>query len=538
MSAISATILDRMWNLDQGSLVIGGGALLVAALLIGYAVGWKRKERVLEHALTSAREVAATRTNLGAYRQRALQPSTIEPTVRPPRRVLVLGAFQLSRQVDAWPWDRVPSDMNVADYDVVIVNLIPLLDTTYAGNLQLDRIPEPIQFSRLVFSEQTELVFLGEPWVRIGGGAARTPYREIVSYLPHFPEYVEETSQAIDIVDLDFAYYFDGTTEVRYHFENYLGGGGWRESYLEYYLRPIHHLANSVAVKFKPIARTRFGKNVAVKMTFVAQYQEPRPTLTHQHMYPLKEPVFIKESSPVYWLPSTTGITSDEAIRRLLQERYGIHLEAVVPDWVGQFKTPAMKVLERDIDAALREARDIEVRVIVAQEKLKANAKFTELLYEQGDPLENVVREALRVLGAQVSEPERRGHEDGRLVDPYGRQAILEIKGVRGCLKIDHLRALHQWVGDAVAHERWTGRGMLIANTFCSSTIEQRGEMHPNDDFLATLRSYGFVMINTVDIFEAICRHQVGTLDLNGFWDSIFQATERWRPLWGSASNQ
>ena len=48
------------------------------------------------------------------------------------KKILVLGSNQHSKIVTSYLWQYLPPDLNVADFDVVIINLIPFQNETFA----------------------------------------------------------------------------------------------------------------------------------------------------------------------------------------------------------------------------------------------------------------------------------------------------------------------------------------------------------------------------------------------------------------------
>jgi hypothetical protein len=84
-----------------------------------------------------------------------------------PRRILVIGSKPSAKSVDALEWDSLPKDLNVADYDAVILDLVPLESEALRRRLDVGTLPPPSQFARLIFSD-AELLFIGRPHLRIG----------------------------------------------------------------------------------------------------------------------------------------------------------------------------------------------------------------------------------------------------------------------------------------------------------------------------------------------------------------------------------
>ncbi|MCP4359630.1 MAG: hypothetical protein GY796_16610 [Chloroflexi bacterium] len=95
-------------------------------------------------------------------------PSINEPT---PKRILVLGSSPHTHLVTAYSWDKLPSNLNVANYDVVILNLVPFAeDENLARGINLNLLPSRNQFGKLLFSEGSEIIALGTPGVELGQG--------------------------------------------------------------------------------------------------------------------------------------------------------------------------------------------------------------------------------------------------------------------------------------------------------------------------------------------------------------------------------
>jgi hypothetical protein len=54
------------------------------------------------------------------------------------RRILVLGTTPTARAVDSHQWDKLPAGLNIADYDVVIFDLVPLEDADLRQGVDID----------------------------------------------------------------------------------------------------------------------------------------------------------------------------------------------------------------------------------------------------------------------------------------------------------------------------------------------------------------------------------------------------------------
>ena len=122
------------------------------------------------------------------------------------KRILVLGSAPHTRLVTAYTWDNLPKPLNVADYDVAIINLEPLWDKELAGSVNPETLPSMEQFARLLFARGSEIIIIGSPQMRLGGESSNVL---ATWWLPTFPKFCYESGEAIcDDIDPEFTYYF------------------------------------------------------------------------------------------------------------------------------------------------------------------------------------------------------------------------------------------------------------------------------------------------------------------------------------------
>lgn len=427
------------------------------------------------------------------------------------KSILVLGSTPHTHLITAYTWDNLPQYINIADYDVVILNFVPLLDKDFAKSIDVNTLPRINQFIELLFSNESEIIAIGMP----GSSFGNNPYQYVGFWLPIRLKFVNESGEQIRNIDPEFDYYFQ---QVRTWFF-YVNGRYKDFQYPSDYLSIVDAKANNLKFDIEPIATTRFEKPIAFKLKFSAVYVD-------QTMYSLPEQKvhIIKDSGSVIWLPPPTETSDYDAVNLILNKRYGLRLEEASPSWIEVYKLPHQIPIEAEILHCEHEMQRLESELTIAIQKLQTATQFHKLLYEQGvDGLEPVVRDALRELGATVYDPPpKENREDGRLIDPKGRKGILEIKGRNKSLKLDDVRQLDQWVRDALfADSSENNKGILIANMYCGQAIEQRHKPFP-PNCIEMANIAGHCLITTTQIFSAICYHQQGKLDRNNFWDMIF----------------
>jgi hypothetical protein len=455
-----------------------------------------------------------------------VQVSTVAPTQ--PRtlqlaqkRILVLGSALHTQSVDAFAWNDLPGYLNVGDYDVIILNLVSFLEQQSSFGIRAERLPTWQQIARLLFSPNSEVICIGLP----GVDANNSLYQSTTWWLPVTPEFVFNSGEVIRNVKPEFAYYFEhvrrwffyATPSFKSHFMGLAG-----------YLRVVHPWANNLQVGMGAIAHTRFNQPIAFKLIFRAGYVDRSRALPARRGKDAGvEPLLT--SGVAVWLPPPTEISADEAISLILRERYRRSVEVATPEWAATYQLPQQQAIAAQVNQRQQEIERLQQEIALAQKQLEATTSLNRLLYEQNqEALTLIVCDALRELGAQVSDAKIGA--DGtpnagimRLTDPSGREGMLLVKTRAGELPLSDLRQLDQYVRDLMLNQNWRGKGILIANTHYTQPPEQRNEPFPSNCIRAAQQLFGYCLVTTTQLFQAIATHQRNELDSREFWNAIFE---------------
>jgi hypothetical protein len=117
------------------------------------------------------------------------------------------------------------------------------------------------------------------------------------------------------------------------------------------------------------------------------------------------------------------------------------------------------------------------------------------------------VRDTLRSLGARVEDPEAKGTEDGKLFRDGG-QAVLEIKGRDGPIKLADVRQVVQWAAEATAKDGIEYEALILGNPDCHKPLEDRGEvLAPNAAAYALTSGVG--VLKTTQLFAALRQKRI-----------------------------
>jgi hypothetical protein len=432
-----------------------------------------------------------------------------------PKRILVIGSDGHGRTVLAHPWDQLPKTLNVADYEVVILNFAAFEDQALAEGFPVDRLPDESAMARLLFSRNSEIVAIGDPKTLIGPPSDSLPAhfdgRQRADYwLPLTLPVEDNIGKSYSVASDDWRLFFDQLSGWRWILSSepvpLATFDGARQ-----YIAPVTDRASSLSFKATPVAETRFQKPIAIKLEFIAE------------QIVNSRPVPILPSGSVYWLPAPDRLSVSEAIDLLLRERYGIAEKVRAPNWIGDYPLPAEAPIGERIDELKGNLAALEEQLSTALDQAEGAAKPKRLLFEKGrQTLEPIVRDALREIGARVEEPERDGIEDGLLFHNE-RAAIIEIKGREGGIKQSDIRQAVQWASDAKLRDGVPYKPLIVANPYCETKLEERKEpLTGNAKSYAENGEVG--LLTTVQLYEALRQYQLEELDIDAFWDAIFNA--------------
>jgi len=468
---------------------------------------------------------------MGIFGRRGAKSVAVPPKVSTererarPKRILVIGSEGHGKDVTSYSWDKFPEGLNVADFDVVILNFATFEENQpLAAAFPPERLPAQESLGRLFFAERTELIAIGDPSTQIGPepeghGFVLASRRSVADWLPFWFRIEHEVGSSFEVKDEDWAFYFSRLSTYEWFMGSEMGA---RFQDPTHYFRTIGITgADTVRPFYKALAETRFGQPIALAFQIAAgRFKEPLGLVVN---YGDQEVELVRSSSFVYWLPALREMSGAEAVDLILAERFRISTEQRRPEWLDGYELPLEEEVADEIAALEIESEALAAHIAKARLRAEQAAAPRALLYEKGKKeLEPVARDALRELGAEVQEPEREGIEDGQLLRPPDA-AVIEIKGRKDQIRLGDVRQVVQWAADAKRRDGVTYKPIIIGNPHCGTPPPQRGEpLAPNA--LEYARNADVALLTTVQIYEALRRHQEGHFDEAGFWSAVFAA--------------
>ena len=453
---------------------------------------------------------------------------TISPLVQPKAgmppppslRVLVLGSDLHYPGITSYAWSGLPCQLNVTDYDVVILNLVSFLEQQADAGIRPERLPPWQQLARLLFSASSEIICIGIPDMDTGNRL----YSSMTWWMPVMPEFVLHGGEVMQQVKDDYAYYFDQvrrwffyvTPKFRAHF---LG--------LEKYLRVIHPELNHLQVGMGAIASTRLQQPIGFKLMFRARQGDRQRSLSNQAKRRSPQPngkaTPTITSGTAIWLPPPTEISTDDAIRLIVQHRYQRSIRRPVPDWATAYQLPEQVTIAAKLQQQQQAIAKMTAELAQTQRQLAQAAELNRLIYESDATLlADVVADTLRQLGAGVNRQSAVGQSALRLVSLTGAEALVLVCTQPEAVQPNQVRHLDQEVRGQMMQHNWQGKGILIANPYHHQPPDQR--LRPfSSACIRAAQQCGYCLLTTTQLFEAIAAYQRQELDAHLFWGRLFE---------------
>jgi len=241
----------------------------------------------------------------------------------------VLGTSDHGRNVQAYEWENLPQGLNVADFDVVVLNFMTLQATSRLGPDEhagaLANVPPAEDFARLIFSDG-RVVAIGDPKLvflhRYGHPVEMVARAAATWWLPFTIQVLTASGEAMETVSPEWQFWFDHVHRYTWHFT----GHPTATTNDMFAVRTAVAEAAAALVKATPLAKTRFGEAIGAFF----QVDAYRTSFTE-----LRD--LVKEATPVAWLPSPTDLEAHEASQLILAQVFDVERETAPPlgstDW-------------------------------------------------------------------------------------------------------------------------------------------------------------------------------------------------------------
>lgn len=443
-----------------------------------------------------------------------------------PRKIAVVGTTGFDHdspqgRVECFSWERLAKIANLADFDVVILDLLSLEDPS---TLDVDNFRETlnVRTTREILRKSEGAIFvLGDPRFGIRWESDQARYEEpflawtglVFSWDDRPGDTVERGWEANSG---PFKLYADKLVRWNYSLARchpYVGEGEqmWNVDELQKGGLELQASVNQ-------ICWNSYGNALVFSVTHAVEYFPDRNSqlLGSKRTEPLTRPIF--------FLPKSR-LSEEETLEFVLRELCGVDVSSPEPEWLEDLQVPGQDKVDRE----LREIEDQVNRLVEEHgRKLEERARLRtplELLYQSGNALEEAVWSVLEELGAEVEKPVERNKEDGWLTVKVGDETfegVLEIKSTdKQHFGTGGLRQLFDWINRGIARRRKRYTGIFVGN---SSTKEPpRFRPWPfNPNWTEDAELYEFAAIRTEDLYVLYLLDRTGRLDRDEFWRRLF----------------
>lgn len=453
-------------------------------------------------------------------------------------------------RVECFPWNRLKKLVNLADYDIVILDLLSmtgqgLQDVETVESVLNERSVLEVLVSKNQGGPNGKVYVLGDP---------RFSITEEINFIPVPPSPPNRGAGVFRAAEAStrqretpFLYWTNmefewddrpGDTIERTweasagRFKRYADKlGRWQYSLkacrlnshlLDEFLPTdaLRDLDYELRAHVEGICSSRYSTSIVFSVRIVA---EGRPSHRRAGIGTAEQSMPL--TGPIYFLPESQ-LTEEETIEFVLRDLCGVDVSAPEPEWVSQFVAPGQEAVDHEIaklEARMQELREDHARNVEERAKVR---KPLSLLYETGAPLEEAVRFVLEELGAEVETPgEDRANEDGWVSVQVGDEkfeGVLEIKGVKTKhFNLEGLRQLVEWIERGWTFREKTYTGIFVGNS--SREDPPRRRVWPfNPNWVKQAEMRGYAGIRSEDLYVLYVLDRTGRLERDQFWRDLF----------------
>jgi hypothetical protein len=442
------------------------------------------------------------------------------------KKIAVIGATGSRYEspevrVEWFPWNRLKKASNLADYDIVVINLLSLQDKVSLDGDTLRKVLDIRTAQEVLRKSGGAFVVLGDPrfsvkW-RSAEGQQSAPFLYWTGVEFAWDERdgdtVERYWQASHGAFKPFA---DALSRWNYSLEAARPNPeGFAEVWNVEFLRGRGY---QPSVQIDTICHNSYGNDLVFS---VSHAEEEIVRRYGVQVTGDKESL----SGPIYFLPETE-FSEEEALEFVLRDLCGADVSTPEPEWVAEYVAPGQEEVDHEIDdleariAGLIRDRDRKV-----EERAEVRTPL-KLLYETGPKLEEAVQSVMESLGAEVERPrEERNKEDGWVTVRVGNEifeGVLEVKGVKTKhFGFEGLRQITDWIHRGISSRRKKYTGIFVGNSSRQDPPKRRSWPFSRN-WVEEAEMYGYAAVLTRDLYALYLLDQTGRLDRDEFWRQLF----------------
>ena len=433
--------------------------------------------------------------------------------------------------MECFAWDRLRKVENLADYDVLVLDLLSLSDSKVIDAEEFRRVLDQSTAQRILGTGEGAIYVLGDPRFNLGHqtpeGWVMEPFLSWTGIEFRWDDRggvaVERAPEgqrgplASFAADLDRFDYSMADCQVIQNREAWLWGV-WD-------MGAFNGASAKAVCEVADICTTRYGLSVAFVVTHaIVPAQAPVQHHVGRKTYLAGGGAPAAESGPLVFLPKSR-LSEEDTIELILRDMHGVEISSPEPGWSEDLVAPGQEEIDRAIaetDAGVEAL--LERREELLREREEARRPL-DLLYQTGDALEEAVWSVLEALGAEVERPEKGlNAADGWATVRLGEDVlefVLEIKGEeKEHFGFKSLRQLTDWISDGIDREGKEYKGLMVGNG--SRTRPPRWRVWPfNSNFVGNAEKRRHAAIRSEDLYVLYLLDRRDEFDREGFWHAL-----------------
>lgn len=175
------------------------------------------------------------------------------------------------------------------------------------------------------------------------------------------------------------------------------------------------------------------------------------------------------------------------------------------PEWCAKFTVPGEKSKLEEINSIEQEEEQIKLKLAREADKLSEIQKWKGLLFEQGKPLEDLVKSGLELLGFFVSKFRNKSMEHDIILEAAEGRALGEIEGKdNSAINVDKFRQLSSNLDEDFEKNEKYPKGVLIGNGYRLIDPKTPRPCQFTEKVIAGAKSKKFALLTTEELFNAI----------------------------------
>lgn len=367
------------------------------------------------------------------------------------------------------PWGQ--TFPNFAECDILIVNLTTLNNELFQETeSELFRDARKYIFDLLMTGDKQVIAILSSEqqsaaWLPLFPILTKTARIGVHKASPqsHISEFMKTVEAcSFYIHEFSYAYVRERTSPESEHHENYRFTN---QAFLGYRLNAF------VNWRIMNKAKQMVGGSVS----FIIKYGS-----SLQHIF---------RSGFLYLLPPPTKLTAEQAIDIMLSAVRGGESMEPPPEWETKVELPGLQELSNQISQRKSEIEILERQVSELDSSRSDLTKFRRLLWANGVPLENAVRDAFLTLGFSEIRKIRESNLEDWVIDfkhvSEYKHGVFEVKGADKRTSLSDMNQCDKWVKDYLLEKNQQVKGIFVSNQHRNDDVhtnrEQREHFEPNE---------------------------------------------------------